>query len=295
MEGRAVLHRGSAFKNYLELTKPRLTGLSVISGLAGEALARDRLQLSMDSLLLACGLFALGAGSNAFNQLMESRHDAVMARTRSRPIPEGRVAPGQALIFACACSALGMAVLASTNAMAAWLGLATLLSYTLVYTPLKRLTSLCTLVGAIPGALPPLVGYVAVTGALHEEALALATILFMWQMPHFFAISWRYRQDYSDGGFPMISVIDNDRGSMTVRQNVVYTFALMCASLLPSVLGHAGLIYFMGALALGVVFITFSASIFITGMNARTARRLFVYSIVYLVLLLGLLVMDPVL
>ncbi|MGE4159139.1 MAG: heme o synthase [Planctomycetota bacterium] len=279
---------------YLALSKPRLTALSVLSGMAGEAIARDSLEFNMASLQLALGLFALGAGSNTVNQLMERQFDALMDRTKGRPLPEGRVSPRQAAVFACVSCAVGLAILASRNMLALELGVATLLSYTLLYTPLKRITSLCTLAGALPGALPPLVGFASIAGYLSDEAWALSLILFLWQMPHFFAISWIYRNDYARGGFPMISVIDDDKGSMTVRQNLVYTFALLSASLLPSVLGHAGLIYFLGAIALGVLFVTLSLSIFITGLTPVAARRIFVFSIIYLTLLLGILVMDPV-
>jgi protoheme IX farnesyltransferase len=214
-----------------------------------------------------------------------------MRRTANRPIPAGRMHPDLALFVGVTLSVVGLLELVLAVApLASLLAAATLVGYVFVYTPMKRASSLATVVGAVPGAVPPMIGWAAVTGRLDAGAWALFALLFFWQMPHFLSIAWLYRADYERGGFPMISVQDPD-GLRTARQAVLYCAALVPVSLLPTALGLAGPIYFGGALLLGLVFLAASAH-FALDRGARVARRLMLVSIFYLPLVLGILVVD---
>jgi protoheme IX farnesyltransferase len=200
------------------------------------------------------------------------------------------VAPAEALVFGLAVAGAGLVLLATINGLTALLGLAALASYVLAYTPLKRITSLCTVVGAIPGALPPMMGWAAARGSVDAGAWALFGILFLWQLPHFLAIGWIYREDYARGGFPMLTVLDGD-GRSTARQMMLYSAALIPVTLAAGALASAGTGYLTGALALGLVF--FGASTrFAWKRSVAAARVLFLVSILYLPALLGLLVFD---
>lgn len=274
-----------------ELFKARLTALVVLTTTLGFYFgARDGLGgLLFWETILATALLASGAA--ALNQYLEREADALMTRTRNRPLPSGRVSPAAALQVGVALSILGMLWLTfRVNPLTGLLGTITLASYLFVYTPLKRVTTLNTLVGAIPGALPPLMGWTAATGDLGAGGWALFTILFFWQMPHFMAIAWMYRDDYARGGFRMLPVVDPE-GRRTGMTAVRHTVALIAFSLAPVGLGLAGRWYAGVALALGLSFLA-CAVVFAARLTRESARRLFLASIVYLPVLLSVLVAD---
>ena len=276
--------------DFLELTKPRITTLVVVTAAVGYAVGAPRgLEPTvLTALLLGTALVA--GGASALNQYWERDADARMERTRLRPLPAGRVAPAEALAFGLAVSGAGLILLGTINGMTALLGAAALASYVLLYTPLKRVTSLCTVVGAVPGALPPLMGWVAARGTPSAGGWALFAVLFFWQLPHFLAIGWIYREDYARGGFPMLTVLDPD-GRSTGRQMMLYSAALIPVTLMAGALASAGTGYLWSAVALGLVF--FGGSVrFAWTRSVPAARGLFLVSILYLPVLLGLLVFD---
>ncbi|UCE04110.1 MAG: protoheme IX farnesyltransferase [Candidatus Latescibacterota bacterium] len=280
--------------DFVELTKPRITTLVVMTTWMGYVVAsQGAVQLGplLHALLgtaLTCG------GTSALNQVWERDRDARMERTRHRPLPMGRVHPGDAMWFAVGLSLAGLAELALfVNLLTALVAGVTLATYVFAYTPLKRRTWLSTTVGAFPGALPPVIGWAAARGTLDAGAVALFAIQFIWQMPHFYAIAWMYREDYARGGFPMLSVIDED-GSLTGRQIAGWSMLLLPASLLPALLGHAGPLYAIGALLLGFVLLLLGLAVARTP-ELRNARRVFLASILYLPALFGLLVLDNLL
>jgi len=239
------------------------------------------------------GTALVAAGTNAFNQLRERDVDARMRRTQDRPLPSGRITPRAAGVFAGAISLAGVAYLAlAVNLLTAGLAALTLASYVLLYTPLKRRTSLNTLIGAVPGALPVVGGWTAAGGEPGVAVLALFSILFLWQLPHFLALAWIYREDYARGGLAMLCVEDPD-GSRTGSMALLYAAALLPVSLLPTLLGITGAFYFFGALALGLAYLGASAALTLTASAAR-AWRVFFVSIVYLPALLTLMVLDKV-
>jgi heme o synthase len=249
-----------------------------------------RLVLLIHTLI---GTALVAGGTNAFNQWRERDVDARMQRTRGRPLPSGRVRPGAAAAFAGAISVGGVTYLAVlVNALTAGLAALTLVSYVGLYTPLKRRTSLNTLIGAIPGALPIVGGWTAAGGRLGAAVFALFWILFLWQLPHFLALAWIYREDYRRGGLAMLSVEDTD-GSRTARMALLYAAALLPVSLLPSLLGLTGALYFFGALVLGVAYAAITAPL-LRETTARAAWRVFFVSIIYLPALLTLMVLDKV-
>jgi len=239
------------------------------------------------------GTALVAAGTNAFNQLRERDADGRMERTRRRPLPSGRVSPRAAAAFAAVISCAGVVYLGvAVNVLTAGLAALTLASYVLLYTPLKRTTSLNTLIGAVPGALPIVGGWTAAGGALGPAVLALFWILFLWQLPHFLALAWIYREDYRRGGFAMLSVDDPD-GRQTGWMALLYAVALVPVSLVPTLLGVTGARYFIGALVLGVVYTVAAAALLRTATTAR-AWRVFLASILYLPALLTLMVLDKV-
>jgi protoheme IX farnesyltransferase len=214
-----------------------------------------------------------------------------MKRTQDRPLPAGRMAASDALITGAVLSVSGVLILALfANLLAAFLAAATIIFYILIYTPLKRVTELNTIVGAVPGALPPLIGWAAARGSINAEGLTLFAILFLWQMPHFLAIAWLYRADYAQAGFKMLSEND-ETGAVTGRQAFIYALALLAVSLLPSVFFDYSAIYFYGALLLGAGFASMAANFAVSGGSIPAARWLFLGSIAYLPLLLGLMVL----
>lgn len=289
--GRAA--RAPVISLFCELVKARLTFLVLLTTLVGFYIGSIG-AVSVSTLLYAlAGTGLLACGAAALNQLLERQHDARMRRTENRPLPSGRLQPEVALIFGGVASVLGLILLVwKVNLLTSFLGAITLISYLFVYTPLKRVTWLNTAIGAIPGALPPLMGWTAARGELGGAGWSLFAILFFWQIPHFLAIAWLYREDYAKAGFVMLPTVDPD-GFRTGRQAVSHTVGLLLASLLPGVFGLAGAIYFAGALLLGILFLVF-ALLFAHTLTAERARQLFFVSITYLPLLLGLMVLDKV-
>jgi heme o synthase len=273
--------------DFLELTKPRLNLLVVATTLAGYYLGAEGFNASV-LLCTVVGTGLVAGGAAAFNEILERDTDGLMRRTRMRPLPGGRMRVATAVWFAIALSACGLALLAvGANTLAAAVAAATLLSYALIYTPLKAKTSLSTLVGGVPGALPPMIGWSAATGTLSLEAWVLFGIVFLWQMPHFLAIAWLCREDYARAGLPMLPVVEPD-GRSTAQQVVLYASVLVPMSLVPTLVGLAGRVYFAGALVLGVAFLALGI-LFARERTNENARRLFLGSITYLPLLWGLL------
>jgi len=282
---------GPRLRGYVELTKPRIAFLALVATAAGFHLGAPG---AVDAAVLVqtlLGTALVGGGASALNQWLERATDARMARTAGRPLPTGRLVPGEALAFGLGLAVAGVAHLAAhVNLVAAAIALATLASYVLVYTPLKRRTSLATVVGAVPGALPPVLGWAAAAGEVQAGAWALFAIVFLWQLPHFLAIAWIYRDDYAGAGFPTLPAIDSD-GSVAGRQIAVGCLALLPASLAPTLLGVAGPLYFLGAFALGLGFLGLGLALALAR-SRPLARRLFVGSVLYLPALLALMTLD---
>ncbi|MBI3087325.1 MAG: protoheme IX farnesyltransferase [Candidatus Omnitrophica bacterium] len=276
---------------YLELTKPRLTALALIAAGVGFFMGARHPLDGWPFISTLLGAALVGGGGNALNQWMERDADALMRRTQRRPLPTNRLQPAEARRFGILLSVLGVVVLSmTTHALSAALAALTLASYLGAYTPLKRRTPLCTLVGAVPGASPPLIGWAAARGSLSLDAWVLFAILFLWQLPHFLAIAWVHRDDYARAGFRMLPVLDPD-GASTARQMVLYGAALLPISLLPTVLGTAGAVYFVGAGAVGLWFVAMT----VAAARARSetvSQRLFLASVSYLPVVLGLMVLD---
>jgi heme o synthase len=274
-----------------ELFKARLTFLVLLTTLVGFYIGTVG---PVDYLLMlhtVLGTALVAAGASALNQFWERDLDARMRRTQDRPLPSGRMQPQSVLLIGCACSVIGLAYLAAgVNMLTSALGAISLLTYVFVYTPLKRVTWLNTVVGAVPGGLPPLMGWTAARGHLSADGWALFGILALWQLPHFMAIAWMYRDEYARAGFKMLPVIDPD-GQRTGSQAVTHTLALVPVSLCPSMMNLTGQWYFFGALILGLIFIG-SAVQFSRQLTLSKARQLFYVSILYLPLLLGLMVLD---
>jgi protoheme IX farnesyltransferase len=278
----------SLFSDLCELVKARLTTLVLTTTLAGFYLGW---QGPMNYLALFNALFGtalVAGGAAALNELIERDADANMRRTRDRPLPSGRLQPDAALLIGFVLAAGGLLyLLLLVNALSSMLAAVTLASYLFAYTPLKRITTLNTLVGGIPGALPPVIGWAAARGSVDIQAWALFGILFCWQMPHFLAIAWMYREDYAGAGFVMLPNTDDD-GASTGRQAVNYSGALLLVSLTPTLLGLTTPVCFFGAFVLGAGMIYFAWQLQLVRSRPR-ARRLFFASIIYLPLLLALL------
>jgi len=275
----------------VQLTKPRITLMVLVSSAAGFMIGSSG---RPDPRLLLATLIGIGlvaGGSSALNQLLERDIDSLMERTRGRPLPTGRVTPAAALAFAAAISIVGIVFLALVvNPLTALLAAIALLSYVLVYTPLKQVSSLSTLVGAIPGALPIMGGWSAARGELGPGAWAVFGILFFWQLPHFLALAWLFREDYRRGGLQMLGVTD-PTGHQTRSQAVLYALALIPASLLPALLGLSGSVYALFALSLGLAYLAAAVRFWLRA-DSPTARGLFRTSLIYLPLLLILLSLD---
>ena len=279
--------------DFVALAKPRLNLLVVASALAGYAMAGGDTNHGFVLLCTILGTGLVAGGASAYNQIIERNADALMNRTRLRPLPDGRLGVGEALVFATALSSLGVITLAvAVNTLSAIVALATLLSYVVVYTPLKRVTSFATVIGAIPGALPPVLGWAAARAELSQGAWLLFGIVFLWQLPHFLSIAWMFREDYARAGFPMLPVLDPD-GRSTGRQTVIYAAALVPVSLAPTLIGLTGDAYFIGAFALAALFMALTVK-FALSRSRPDARRLFFGSIIYLPLLWILMIADRV-
>jgi len=278
---------------YSELFKARLTFLVLLTTLVGFYLG---FRGPVDYLLMVhtlLGTALVASGASALNQLWERTYDAKMRRTQSRPLPSGRLQPHTVLLIGIISSALGLIYLAAmVNGLTAAIGAVTLVSYLFIYTPLKRITWLNTAVGAIPGALPPLMGWTAARGQLSREGWALFAILAFWQLPHFLAIAWIYRDEYARAGFKMLPVLD-PQGHRTGRQAVSHTLGLLPVSLCPFLFHLTGLVYLAGALALGLLFLWFAIQ-FSRDLTINRARQLFYASILYLPLLLAVMVLDKI-
>jgi protoheme IX farnesyltransferase len=276
---------------YLELTKPRITFLIVLTSAAGFALASPG-RVNYAALASAMfGIALLSSGIATLNQYMERDLDALMRRTADRPLPSGKLLPWEALLFGMGLTVVAEIYLAVlVNPLTALLGLTVIAGYLFGYTPLKTRTSLSTMVGAFPGAVPPLIGWAAARGEISLEAWVLFAILFLWQFPHFLAIAWMYREDYGRAGILMLPVVEPD-GRVTAQQIVVYTVLLLPVSLLPTALGISGKVYLYGAIVLGLLFL-YSSLRAAFSKSRQEARRLLLASVIYLPLLFILMVLN---
>ena len=276
--------RSSPLADYIALTKPRLNALVVASSAAGYYLGSAAALDPVAMAVAVAGTAMVAGGSAVLNQVYERDTDALMRRTRLRPLPDGRVSPADARVYGLGLATVGVALLAArANVLAAGLALTTLAIYLTIYTPLKRRSPAATLVGAVPGALPPLIGWTASHGSVSVGGLALFAIVFLWQIPHFMAIAWLYRDDYGKAGFPMLPVIDPD-GGRTAKHALVYAAALWPVSIAPALTGVAGNVYLACAVVLGAALLWLAIR-FKAEPNDRTARALFIGSITYLPLL----------
>lgn len=278
--------------DYVELTKPRITLLVVITSLIGFFMGSASSGLQWIRLLHTLAATALVAsGASTLNMYLERDLDRLMRRTANRPLPAGRVAPVRALAFGVLLSIAGVLYLTlATNLLAGALAAATVLSYVFCYTPLKRTSTLSTVVGAVPGALPPVGGWAAATGGITPAAFILFAIVFIWQLPHFLAIGRLYREDYARAGYPMLPVLDRE-GKTTGRHMVLWSLALIPVTLATTLLGLTGALYSIGALLLGLWFADASRRFLAQGTD-KAARRLFFVSVAYLPLLWALMVLD---
>lgn len=280
----------SRYQSYLELTKPRLVSLTLWSTAGGVLLANQGAFPYSIFFWTLLGAALVAAGSMSLNQWMEHTEDAKMSRTSKRPLPAGELPREAALRFGILLSALGSGVLFFlVNPLSALLAFLTLAIYVLIYTPLKKKTSFNTIVGAVPGALPPLVGWAAVDGKLPFSAWALFAIIFFWQMPHFYAISWFCRKDYEAAGFKMLAVEDS-QGNKVARHLFLYNLLMLPVSVLPSLTGLTGFWYFYGSIVLGTL-LTLASFLCLKDMD-RWARVFFRSSLAYLTLLFILMVAD---
>ena len=293
MKGEAIALTAarSRANDFVMLAKPRLNMLVVASALAGYVMAGGDLANAVVVVCTVLGTALVAGGASAFNQVIERVPDSLMRRTRLRPVPDGRLQPAESLIFATALAVAGLLLLgAAVNWLSAGVALVTLLTYALIYTPLKRRSSFATVIGAIPGALPPVIGWAAARGVLSQGAWVLFAIVFLWQLPHFLAIAWIYREDYARAGLPMLPVLDSD-GRLTGRQAVANSLALLLVSLAPTAAGMTGYRYLVGALVLGagLTVVALRAALL---RSQAAARLLFLASIAYLACLNALLLFD---
>jgi protoheme IX farnesyltransferase len=267
--------------DYFELTKPRLTLLAVAMAMLGFYVGADGPMPVVLTLATLLGIGLVGASAAALNQFLERDADARMRRTENRPLPAMRLQPPEALLFGTICAAVGVLVLtALVNPLTGLLGVICLASYLFLYTPLKRRTPWCTLVGALPGAIPPLMGWTAARNQLDAGGWLLFLIVFFWQMPHFLAIAWLYQNDYERGRFRVLPVVEPD-GKRTARQIAFYSSVLLPVSLAPTFFGLTGNVYLVGALLAGVAFIALGLR-FAANMSKEQARWLFLGSVAYL-------------
>jgi len=284
-----IANRRVRAADFVELTKPRITLMVLVTTLVGFYMGSEGSISLLVLLNTIIGTGLVAAGASSLNQYLERDLDARMLRTRTRPLPEGRVLPNEALLFSVALAVTGVTYLTIfVNGITGALGALTLAAYIFVYTPLKTRTAFCTLIGALPGAVPPLMGWTAARGNMDEVALSIFAILFLWQMPHFFAIAWIFTEDYARGGFVMHS-----SGVATGRQIILYCCVLIPVSLLPTLFGATGTIYFYGALLLGFIYLGYGTAVALFRSNTH-AHRLLRISILYLPALLVLMMFDKV-
>ena len=284
----------SVLFDYWELTKPEINFLIAVTAAVGFWMGSPAARPDfpwMPFLHALLGTVLVASGAATLNQLVELRYDAQMRRTARRPLVSGRIAPSRALWFGVSLSVFGVVYLAlSTNVLASLLAALTLLSYLFLYTPLKRITPLCTLVGAIPGAAPPLIGWAAARGHLDPAAWVLFAIVFLWQFPHFMSIAWMYREDYARAGYLVLPSGENTN-RFVIWQTVVSAVVLLPVGLILAVSHLSGFVYFGGALAIGGIFLYYSAR-FALQRSAASARHLLLASILYIPVLLALLALD---
>ena len=283
--------RSGFIRDLVELVKARLTLLVLLTTAVGFYLGAEN-PINYAALLhTVLGTAAAAAGAAALNQWWERKLDALMHRTRTRPVPAGRMRPRDAVVLGAALSIFGVGYLAFVcNALSAALAAITIIIYVFAYTPLKRVSTFNTALGAVPGALPPMIGWAAARGTLNAGAWMLFAILFFWQLPHFFAIAWMYRDDYARAGFQMIST-DDRTGERSASQSVFFCMILFVIAGLPAFLGIATVFYLLAELILGGIFLA-AAMRFLKTRAPSDARRLFITSIIYLPLLLGALVLS---
>ena len=276
---------------YLELGKARLSLLVVLTAAVGFAVAPATGFDGPGFLWVTLGTFLLALGANGLNQWQESERDARMDRTAGRPLPSARMKPAHAFVASLVAVAGGVLVCAAgNNALTAALGAANVAIYVLAYTPLKPVTPLNTLVGAICGAIPPMMGWAAATGGLAPGAYVLGAVLFVWQIPHSLALAFMYREDYARGGYRMLPNVDGD-GRLTFHVVNLHCLALVPVALLATPLGIAGAWFAAGAVGLGTVMVVFGVVLW-RRRRVQDARRLFLATLLYLPLLLGLMVLD---
>ena len=279
--------------DFLELTKPRVSLMVLVTMFVGFYLGSEHGAGYLRLIETLIGTALAAGGTLALNQFLERRADALMARTRHRPLPDGRMQPTEALLFGVGLAAAGLLILALTvNALSALVTASIVGSYLFIYTPLKQRSSLCGVVGAVPGALPPVIGWTAATGGLSIEAWVLFAIMFFWQIPHTLAIARLYRDDFAKAGIQFLPVIESD-GWTTGRQIITHSLALLVVSLLPTLLGLAGTVYFLAALLLGSGFLWYGIGLAIS-QSLAAARRLLLASLIYLPLLLVVMALDRI-
>ena len=280
----------AALADYWAMTKPEVNFLIIIATVAGFYLGSAAVQhpLTISGLIhTTLGTLLVSSGTAVLNEFLERRFDAQMRRTAGRPLPAGRIQPASALWYGILLAATGsLYLLLAVNLLSSLLAFVALAAYLLIYTPLKRKTSLCTLIGAFPGAVPPLIGWAAATGRLTAEAWVLFAIFFLWQFPHFMAIAWMYREDYARAGFQVLPV-NNSRDYFVAAQTLFPTLLLVAVSLIPAWVNAASRVYLAGALLLSLGFFYYAVRLAVRLSN-HTARRMLFASIIYLPLLLGL-------
>jgi protoheme IX farnesyltransferase len=291
----------SLLADYIQMAKPRITVMVVITTFVGYAMASRSSGLPVaESFADLMRLVAALAGTalscmsaSVFNQCVERHTDRLMPRTANRPLPAGRIALTPALVYGMTLGFCGLALLlSSTTALAAALSAFTIASYVLIYTPMKRMSHASTIVGAVPGALPPVIGAAAATGAVGIEAILLFAILFLWQLPHFLAIAWLYRDQYAAAGMPMLPVIHPD-GASTFRQILLGCMTLLPLGLLPTMMGVSGTVYLAGAFLAGLAFLASGVAL-VLGRTRFHARLAFFTSLIYLPVVFALMLVDQV-
>jgi heme o synthase len=281
----------SRFTDYFSLTKPELTFLSVITALTGYYLGADGVLQPAVLFHTLLGTALVGGGAGALNQYVERDFDGMMKRTENRPVPSGRIQPYEALLFGIILAVIGIADLSFfTNALTGFLATVTLVSYIFLYTPLKRITSLSTIVGAFPGALPPVMGWTAARNEVSSGAMVLFALLFVWQIPHFLSLAWMYKKDYARAGYRLLTVIEPE-GTMASRQILAYSTFLVPLTVLPWSMGMFGLLYLTLALLLSLAFLGVSVTLVRERSNVA-ARRVFAGSLIYLPVLMAIMVID---
>ena len=267
--------------DFLHLTKPEITLLSVATAAAGAYISDQNIHSYSALLHTIAGTALAGAGAGTLNEYLEWHYDGQMKRTARRPLPMHRIAPASALAFGTSLSIAGVGYLfLFTNILAAILAAFTITSYLFLYTPLKRRTPFAIVIGGVPGALPPLIGWAASSGSVSVQGLSLYFILFFWQMPHFLALSWMYRKDYARAGYKTLTAVD-ETGGLTCRQMIIYATALVPASAFPTLVGLAGVVYFGAGILLSLGFLLLVLKFCRTRTNSD-ARRLFYASLIYL-------------